>query len=157
MQQVTIPSEPLQIRVSDGLSRHGEPPWAEQLLSDGRNLAVLICNSPGQTNDAHVHPDFNEWWIVLKGELVWEISDYEPIRARKGDVVWCPAGMRHHMKTVGNESSLRLGSHQARLKPRRQGRACEQGDPPARPETPTQPAAYCRRRHAGAVRGTPAV
>ena len=54
MQQVTTPSEPLQIRVGDGLSRHGEPPWAEQLLSDGRNLAVLICNSPGQTNDAHV-------------------------------------------------------------------------------------------------------
>ena len=69
MQQVTTPSEPLQIRVGDVLSRHGEPPWAEQLLSDGRNLAVLICNNPGQTNDAHVHPDFNEGWIVLKGEL----------------------------------------------------------------------------------------
>ena len=109
MEQHTVPTEPLHVRVGDVTSRRGKPPWSEMLLADGRNLAVLICNEPGQTNDAHVHPDFNEWWIVLKGELVWEIGDYEPVRAGKGDVVFCPAGLRHHIRTEGDESSLRLG------------------------------------------------
>ena len=109
MEQPAIATEPMHIRLAEVMSRHGEPPWAEQLLADGRNLAVLICNEPGQTNDAHVHPDFNEWWIVMKGELDWEIGDYAPIHAKKGDVVFCPAGMRHHIRTVGTESSLRLG------------------------------------------------
>ena len=64
-QETGISSEPLHIRVADVVARHGEPPWAEKLLSDGRNDAVLICNAPGQANDPHVHPDFVEWWIVL--------------------------------------------------------------------------------------------
>ena len=108
-QETGISSEPLHIRVSDVVARHGEPPWAEKLLSDGRNDAVLICNAPGQANDPHVHPDFVEWWIVLAGELIWEIGDYPPVRASKGDVVMAPKRQRHAIRTVGTENSLRLG------------------------------------------------
>ena len=85
-----ISTEPMHIKVSDVIARHGEPPWAEKLLSDGRNDAVLICNAPGQENDPHIHPDFVEWWIVLAGEMIWEIGDYPPVRATKGDVVMAP-------------------------------------------------------------------
>lgn len=109
---MTLPDttkKPLHIRVSDVLARHGKPPWAEALLEDGRNMAVLICNDPGQTNDAHVHPDFQEWWIIMKGELVWETGDYAPITARFGDIIYCPRGLRHFISTIGKESSLRLG------------------------------------------------
>jgi quercetin dioxygenase-like cupin family protein len=102
-------SEPFKISVADVTSRHGEPPWAERLLTDGRNGVVLISDKPGGSNDAHTHPDFNEWWIVMKGQLVWEIGNYPPIHARKGDLVICPAGERHYITTVGNETSLRLG------------------------------------------------
>ena len=105
----TISTEPLHISIADVVARHGEPPWAEKLLSDGRNDAVLICNAPGQQNDAHIHPDFVEWWIVLAGELIWEIGDYPPIRATKGDVVMAPRRQRHAIRTVGTENSLRLG------------------------------------------------
>ena len=108
-QERTVASEPVHIRISDVVERHGEPPWAERLLSDGRNDAVLICNGPGQENDAHIHPDFVEWWIVLAGELVWEIGDYPPIRAKKGDVVMAPRRHRHGIRTIGTENSLRLG------------------------------------------------
>ena len=104
-----ISTEPMHIKVSDIIARHGEPPWAEKLLSDGRNDAVLICNAPGQENDPHIHPDFVEWWIVLAGEMIWEIGDYPPVRATKGDVVMAPKKQRHAIRTVGTENSLRLG------------------------------------------------
>ena len=102
-------SEPFKTSIGDVISRHGKPPWSEQLLTDGRNGAVLICDEPGGSNDAHIHPDFNEWWIVMKGQLVWGIGDYPPVHVRKGDIVLCPAGQRHFITTVGNETSLRLG------------------------------------------------
>jgi quercetin dioxygenase-like cupin family protein len=104
-----ISAQPMHIRIAEVVARHGDPPWAERLLSDGRNDAVLICNAPGQQNDAHVHPDFNEWWVVLAGELIWEIGDYPPIRATRGDVIMAPRRQRHAIRTIGTEISLRLG------------------------------------------------
>ena len=106
---MTPSAEPRHISIAEIVARHGEPPWAEALFTDGRNNAVLICDAPGQQNDAHAHPDFNEWWIVLQGELLWEIGDYAPLRAKKGDVVMAPKGRRHAIRTVGSENSLRLG------------------------------------------------
>ena len=107
-QHGTTSTEPRHIRVSEIVARHGEPPWSEWLFTDGRNSVNLICDAPGLENDAHLHPDFNEWWIVLQGEFIWEIGDYPPLRARAGDVVICPRRLRHSIKTVGTESSLRL-------------------------------------------------
>jgi quercetin dioxygenase-like cupin family protein len=107
-QQATVSTEPQHIRISDIVARHGEPPWSEWLFTDGRNNVSLICNAPGQENDAHVHSDFNECWIVLQGEFIWEIGDYPQIIARVGDMVICPRRLRHSIKTVGTESSLRL-------------------------------------------------
>lgn len=106
---IEVSSEPVHISTSEVAARHGDAPWSEVLLNDGRNLAVLIANNPGEANDAHVHPDFNEWWIVMQGELIWEVGDYPPIHAKKGDVVISPAGTRHSIKTVGTEMSLRMG------------------------------------------------
>ncbi len=107
-QQRTASTEPQHIRVSDVVARHGEPPWHEWLFTDGRNDVVLICDAPGREHDAHSHPNFNEWWIVLQGEIIWEIGDYPPVRARAGDVVICPRRLRHSINTVGTEASLRL-------------------------------------------------
>ena len=101
-------SEPQLIRASEVATRHGEPPWFERLLDDGRNWVTLICDKPGDSNDPHVHPDFSEWWIVMQGELVWEIGDYPPVHAKKGDIVISPPGQRHLISTVGHEPSLRV-------------------------------------------------
>ena len=107
-QQGTVSTEPQLIRISEIVARHGEPPWFEWLFTDGRNNIGLICGAPGLENDAHLHPDFNECWIVCQGEVIWEIGDYPQVRARAGDMVICPRGLRHSIKTVGTESSLRL-------------------------------------------------
>lgn len=106
---VTVSTEPVHIKTGEIISSHGEDaPWYEQVLNDGRNVVGLIGDKPGGSNDAHYHPDFSEVWIVLKGELEFEIGDYPPIRAQKGDVVMSPAGTRHLIKTVGDETSVRL-------------------------------------------------
>ncbi|MEX0762203.1 MAG: cupin domain-containing protein [Dehalococcoidia bacterium] len=91
------------------LERHGvDKAWSEEVVLDDRNRANMIHNMPGETNRPHWHPDMDEWWVVLKGELTWKIGDREPVVARKGDLVFAGAGYLHEIKTIGNESSIRL-------------------------------------------------
>jgi quercetin dioxygenase-like cupin family protein len=119
-----VSMEPLHIKTSEIIDSHGdEAPWYERLFSDGRNVAGLICDRPGGSNDDHYHPDFNEFWVILKGELEFEIGDYPAFHARKGDVVMSPRGLRHLIKTVSSEPSVRLhiskiGSDHSHKKPR---------------------------------------
>ena len=91
------------------LAQYGEPPRSEQIIADDRNRGNLICHAPGMSNNAHWHPDFDEWWAILKGELTWDVGSKRPlIHAREGDVVFVPKGMRHHISTVGTGISWRL-------------------------------------------------
>ena len=109
--------------VADILEARGAPPWSETLIDDGRNNVTLIASGPGHSNDAHVHPDFNEWWLVMEGELEWEVGDYPPVRAVVGDVVMSPAGTRHLITTVSDQHLLTARGRQVRLEPRYERRA----------------------------------
>jgi quercetin dioxygenase-like cupin family protein len=101
-------SEPVRIRPSEVAERLGPPPWHEALLDDGRNWAVLCSDPPGRRTETHAHADFNEWWVVVSGELRWEIGSHPPVEARAGDVVFCPAGTGHSVETIGDGPTLRV-------------------------------------------------
>lgn len=104
----TITFNRLVTRVEHVHESKGSAPWSERLIDDGRNNVTLIASGPGHSNDAHVHPDFNEWWLVMNGELEWEVGDYPSIQAGVGDIVMSPAGTRHSITTVSDNTSLRL-------------------------------------------------
>ena len=103
-----VSTEPLHIKTSEIIAEKGEGPWYEPLFSDGRNNTGLICDLPGTASDHHWHPDFDEFWVVMRGTIDFDIGDYPTIHASKGDIVSAPAGKRHQMMTVGDESSVRL-------------------------------------------------
>jgi quercetin dioxygenase-like cupin family protein len=91
------------------LESFGEPPWTTSLLDDERNKANLIGHSQGMTNNAHWHPDFNEWWTILQGDLTFQVGEDRPlIEATQGDIVFVPEGMKHFISSVGKGISLRL-------------------------------------------------
>ena len=51
----------------------GEPPWARQVVLLDHVVATAICQPPGTINDRHVH-DYDEWWVVMEGEIDWVIE-----------------------------------------------------------------------------------
>ena len=104
----TEPPNMLHTRLTEIVAGSGEPPWKHTLVADDRNAAFLICQAPGMANRAHWHYDFDEWWMVLGGELTWEIGSRPAIHAAEGDIVYSPRGFRHSIKTVGTRPSLRL-------------------------------------------------
>ena len=98
----------LRTRVADLVARLGQAPWSRRVIQDERQLVTLIANRPGGGNRPHWHAEFDEWWVVMAGELQWELTGGVVVDARKDDIVWVPRGTVHHIRTVGSENSLRL-------------------------------------------------
>ena len=97
-----------QSRVDDVVARLGEPPWVERIVMGDNICANLICMPPGNSSRRHYHPENDEFWIVMGGELVWHIEGQTPIPASRGDIMRVPKGLAHNIVTVGDGPSLRL-------------------------------------------------
>jgi mannose-6-phosphate isomerase-like protein (cupin superfamily) len=97
----------LHARVEDIKRSKGAPPWSEKLVVNDQIVGTLICQPAGHTTDTHYHL-VDEWWVVLEGEIDWEIEGAELVRARAGDVVYAPALHYHHIKPTGAGPSIRL-------------------------------------------------
>jgi len=95
-------------RVDEVVAEHGGPPWTERLVLTDEVVATLICAPPGNSSRRHYHPDNDEFWVVMGGELLWEIEGQEPICAKTGDIIRVPRKTAHNIVTVGDEPSLRL-------------------------------------------------
>jgi mannose-6-phosphate isomerase-like protein (cupin superfamily) len=98
----------LHTRVAEIVATRGPGPWSVRVIQDERNLVTLIANPPGTGNRPHWHRDFDEWWVVMAGQLQWELTGGTIITAVKDDIVWVPRGTVHHIMNVGDELSLRL-------------------------------------------------
>lgn len=86
----------------------GDPNWVHQIVSADHVRGVLICQQPGTETDYHVH-DYDEWWIILEGEIHWKMEGREElIITKKGDFVFAPALTFHHIFPAGDGPSIRL-------------------------------------------------
>jgi mannose-6-phosphate isomerase-like protein (cupin superfamily) len=97
----------LHTRIEDIKRTKGAPPWSEKLVVNDQIVGTLICQPPGHKTDTHYHL-VDEWWVVLEGEIDWEIEGAEVVRARAGDVVYAPALHYHHIRPTGTGPSIRL-------------------------------------------------
>lgn len=88
--------------------RMGTPPWSVRVVHNEVISAVLICQNPGEGNRWHYHPESDEFWVMLEGEMEWDIEDVGKVTARTGDVVFVPRRRKHVMRTVGDRPSIRL-------------------------------------------------
>jgi CMP-N,N'-diacetyllegionaminic acid synthase len=81
--------------------------WSKRIVDTESNSAVLICQMPGEGNRSHYHPDWNEWWYIIKGEWMWEVEG-EKMIVQTGDVVFIKKGLIHKITATGSESAIRL-------------------------------------------------
>jgi len=95
-------------RVPEVVAEHNESTWVERLVENEQVMATLISCEPGNSSRRHYHPDHDEFWVVMGGEMVWEIEGQDPIHATVGDIVRVPMRAPHHITTVGDQTSLRL-------------------------------------------------
>ena len=95
-------------RLEEVKQRMGAGPWSVRIVYNESLSGVLICQEPGQGNRWHYHPDSDEWWVLLEGEMEWEIEDVGKVHAGPGDIVFCPRRRKHVMRCIGSRPSIRL-------------------------------------------------
>ena len=99
--------------VSDIIAQQdSEVSWSYRLVNTENNSATLISQLPGEGNRMHHHPDWNEWWYILKGSWKWEIEG-EEFTIKQGDFVFIQKGKWHKITATGNESAIRLAVSRA--------------------------------------------
>ena len=78
------------------------------IVRDGRNRVAAISSAEGAPSDPHLHTDFHEWWVILGGEVRYQIGEYGPFVASFGDIVIAPCGFRHDVAPHRGEQCIRL-------------------------------------------------
>lgn len=96
------------INLDEVKAKHGNPPWSELIVFTDEMQGILICQAPDHPNDKHYH-HHDEWWVVLEGEIHWEIEGQsEPAKAKVGNFVYVPKEHYHHIHVKGDKPSIRL-------------------------------------------------
>lgn len=73
---------------------------------DTNGLYTLIeqYNKPGMEIPLHIHKDEDELFHVLEGELEIKVGDQIKL-LKAGDIGFCPRGIPHSWKVVGNDKA----------------------------------------------------
>lgn len=112
-----LPPNKAHTRLADLRARHqGESDWREVIVSDDHLHGEYISSPPGTKVPRRFHPDTREWWIVMDGEIRFEIEGQEPFVATRGSMVQVPMQTIYSMETVGERPSLRFEVNIARAK-----------------------------------------
>ena len=87
----------------------GPPNWSHAVTLADHVTGVVIYQDAGTENDNHCHT-YDEWWVVLEGEIDWIIEGRDqPVQAKAGDFVFVPARTFHKIFPKGDGPSVRVG------------------------------------------------
>jgi mannose-6-phosphate isomerase-like protein (cupin superfamily) len=119
----TAPHRP-HTKLADLKARHrSEMDWQEVVVDDDHLNGVYVSMAPGKRTQPRLHPDTREWWVIMGGQIRFNIDGQESFTASKGWLVQVPYRTAYTMETVGNEPSLRFEvniAHAKTLYPRDQ-------------------------------------
>jgi len=98
----------LTVSLDDIKKDMGKGSWAVRVVYNEIFGGVLICQKPGEGNRLHYHPDTDECWVIMEGELEWYIDGVGSCRVKKDDIVLVKQGTKHLIKCVGNKPGIRF-------------------------------------------------
>ncbi len=105
--QYTPPHKPL-TRLADVKAQHaGQANWTELVVNDDLLRGEYVYSASGSKVSRRLHPDTREFWIVLDGQIKFDIEGQQPFTASKGWMVQVPMQTFYAMETVGDAPSLR--------------------------------------------------
>jgi mannose-6-phosphate isomerase-like protein (cupin superfamily) len=101
------PHKPI-TRIGDVKAKHkGQANWSELVVNDDQLRGEWVQNAPGVKVPKQLHPDTREFWIVMDGQIKFDIEGQKPFVASKGYMVQAPMQTFYSLETVGDKPSLR--------------------------------------------------
>ena len=68
--------------------------WDPHVVADYNGNDVMVAKFQGEF-PFHSHPDTDDFFLVLKGEMVMDIEGQEPVIVKAGEVYIVPTGVVH--------------------------------------------------------------
>ena len=81
--------------------------WFHTLVNTENNSCTLLNQMPGEGNRKHFHAKWNEWWLIIRGEWLFEIEQ-DKYQVTEGDLVFIEKGKRHQITAIGDQIATRL-------------------------------------------------
>jgi mannose-6-phosphate isomerase-like protein (cupin superfamily) len=90
--------------------RVGNVEFLARTVDTPRFTFGIIDFAPGRELEAHVHPDEDDAFYILEGELTFVLGD-ETVAAPPGTFVLVPPGVEHGFRNDGERSVRMLNIH----------------------------------------------
>jgi mannose-6-phosphate isomerase-like protein (cupin superfamily) len=104
-------------KLKDLLAKHkGKTEWREVIVDDAHLKGEYIMSPPGSKVGRRFHPDTREWWVVMDGQIRFDIEGQDSVTATKGSMVQVPMQTIYSMETVGDKPALRFEVNIAKAK-----------------------------------------
>ena len=96
------------VHIPEIIAEYGlETSWSHTVINSQSNSATLICQMPGEGNREHHHPEWDEWWYIIKGQWEWLIEGNTKLII-EGDVVFIERNRKHRITAIGDSPAIRL-------------------------------------------------
>jgi mannose-6-phosphate isomerase-like protein (cupin superfamily) len=86
----------------------GEKEWSEWVVKDEHLWSQYIQSAPGSKVSPRFHPDTREWWVILEGQIRFNIEGQDPFVARRRSMVQVPPQTIYSMETIGDVPAIRF-------------------------------------------------
>ncbi|MEZ5355360.1 MAG: cupin domain-containing protein [Bryobacteraceae bacterium] len=84
----------------------GHKSWRDVVVDDGVLHSEYVQAAPGEGVKRALHPDTRAWWVVLSGEVQFDIETVEPFTARKGSMVQVPMQTFFSWRVTGTDPAV---------------------------------------------------
>jgi mannose-6-phosphate isomerase-like protein (cupin superfamily) len=95
------------IKVAELRAKHkGHLDWRQVVVDDEHLRSEYIQAKAGTSVKRALHPDTRTWWVVLDGEVRFNIETVEPFVAKRGSMVQAPMQTFFSWEVVGDKPAL---------------------------------------------------
>ncbi|MBI3473808.1 MAG: cupin domain-containing protein [Candidatus Solibacter usitatus] len=96
-------------KLADLKAKHaGQAEWRELIVDDEHLHAVYIQSKPGAKEPRALHPDTRAWWVVMEGQIRFDMEGQQPFVASKGSMVQVPMQTLFSLETTSDGPALRF-------------------------------------------------
>ena len=104
-------------KIKEVKAKHaGQADWRELVVDDVHLRSEYVQAKPGSGVRRAIHPDTREWWVVLDGEVKFDIESVGEVRAKKGSIVQVPMQTFFSWEAVGSQPALMFDTNVAGAK-----------------------------------------
>ena len=94
-------------KIKEVKAKHaGHADWRELVVDDQHLRSEYVQAKPGSGVKRALHPDTRVWWVILDGEVKFDIESVGVVNARKGAIVQVPMQTFFSWEAAGDKPAL---------------------------------------------------